>query len=129
MMQHGVEQIENYCHFKWPKEMSVNEIRITTGFALLKDIIHIYAPIYEQESEPLTKLKESYLKLFEVIKQEKYDRIIIPSVGTGFHCYRHEEVADMVVNLLKEFCDNNKDMDIIFNLYDEKTKYMYEQYL
>ena len=109
--------------------MSVNEIRITTGFALLKDIIHIYAPIYEQESEPLTKLKESYLKLFEVIKQEKYDRIIIPSVGTGFHCYRHEEVADMVVNLLKEFCDNNKDMDIIFNLYDEKTKYMYEQYL
>ena len=77
-MQLGVEQIENYCHFRWQKEMNVNEIRITTGFALLKDIIHIYAPIYNQEKEPLNKLKESYLTLFEVVRKEKYSKVIIP---------------------------------------------------
>ena len=35
----GIEQLENYCHNKWDKDMEVNEIRITTGFALLKDIM------------------------------------------------------------------------------------------
>ncbi|MBQ3407865.1 MAG: macro domain-containing protein [Clostridia bacterium] len=129
MMQLGVEQIENYCHFRWQKEMNVNEIRITTGFALLKDIIHIYAPIYNQEKEPLNKLKESYLTLFEVVRKEKYSKVIIPSIATGFHCYRHEDVAELVINLLEIFCSNNEDIDIIFNLYDEKTKCIYEQYL
>ena len=128
-MPHGVEQIENYCHSRWQEEMKTNEIRITTGFALLKDIIHIYAPIYTLEEEPLSKLKESYSKLFEVIRKEKYSKVIIPSVGTGFHCYRHEDVAELVIKLLETFCNNNKDIDIIFSLYDEKTKSIYEQYL
>jgi O-acetyl-ADP-ribose deacetylase (regulator of RNase III) len=124
----GAEQLENYCHSKWyNKEMEVNEIRVTTGFALQKDIIHIYAPRYYEEKEPIEKLKESYLNLFEIIKKEKYDSVIIPSLGTGFHCYPHEEVAEVVIKLLVEFCNNNN-VKILFNLYDEKTKKIYEQY-
>ena len=124
----GVEQLETYCHNKWIKKMEVNEIRITTGFALLKDIIHIFAPIYVEEREPIEKLKESYLKLFEVIKREEYKCVIIPSIATGFHGYQHEEVAEMVIKALEEFCNNN-DVKIIFNLYDDETKQIYEQYI
>ena len=124
----GIEQLENYCHNKWDKDMEVNEIRITTGFALLKDIIHIYAPRYYEEQQPIEKLKEGYLKLFEVIIKEGYKSVIIPSLGTGFHCYTHEEVAEMVINLLNEFCKNN-DVKIIFDLVDDETKAIYEQYI
>ena len=124
----GIDQLENYCHNKWNKDMEVNEIRITTGFALLKDIIHIYAPRYYEEQQPIEKLKEGYLKLFEVIIKEGYKSVIIPSLGTGFHCYTHEEVAEMVINLLNEFCKNN-DVKIIFDLVDDETKAIYEQYI
>lgn len=124
----GIEQLENYCHNKWNKDMEVNEIRITTGFALLKDIIHIYAPRYYEEQQPIEKLKEGYLKLFEVIIKEGYKSVIIPSLGTGFHCYTHEEVAEIVINLLNEFCKNN-DVKIIFDLVDDETKAIYEQYI
>ena len=121
--------METYCHSKWVIDMNANEVRITPGFALLKEIIHIYAPIYTQEEQPLEKLKECYLNLFDAIKQEQYISVIVPSLATGFHGYSHEEVAEMVIMLLKEFCNENKDVNIIFNLYDEETKSIYEQYI
>lgn len=124
----GIEDMENYCHNRWLKDMEINEIRITTGFALLKDIIHIYVPIYVEEREPIEKLRDGYLKLFDVFKKEGYKSVIIPSLGTGFHGYQHEDVAEMVMSLLKEFCQNN-DVEIIFNLYDDETKEIYEQYI
>ena len=81
----GVNQMETYCHNKWVKDMEVNEVRITPGFALLREIIHIYAPIYTQEEHPLEKLKEGYLNLFDAIKKENYKSVIVPSLATGFH--------------------------------------------
>lgn len=124
----GVELLETYCHSKWQKEMQVNEIRITTGFRLLKEIIHIYCPRYYEEKEPLEKLKESYIKLLKTIQEEQYKSVIIPSLGTGVHGYQHEDVAEMVINLLKDFTNNN-DIDIIFDLMDDKTKETYLKYL
>lgn len=124
----GVDQLETYCHSKWFKEMQVNEIRITTGFRLLKEIIHIYCPRYYEENDPIEKLKESYIKLFEIIKKEQYKCVIIPSLGTGIHGYLHEDVAEIVINLLKEFINNN-DIDIIFDLIDDKTREIYLKYL
>ena len=37
------------------------KLELHHGFSLLKDIIHIFAPIYTQEHEPIEKLKESYI--------------------------------------------------------------------
>ncbi len=108
--------------------MEVNEIRITPDFYLAKEIIHIYVSRYFEEKEPIKKIKESYIQLFDVIKREKYRSIIIPSLGTGFHFYLHEEIAEMVVNLLKNFCNKN-DVEIILDLLGKKTKELYQKYL
>lgn len=124
----GIDKIETYCHSKWIKDMEVNEIRITTGFSLCKDIIHIYCPRHYEEQKPLEKLKESYQNLFNVILREKYTSVIVPSLATGFHGYEHQYVAQMVIELLTEFCNNN-DVKIIFDLFDEETKYIYEKYI
>ncbi len=104
-------------------------LELRRGFALLKEIIHVYAPIYSQEQDPLKKLKECYLNLFEVIKKEEYKTVVIPSLATGFHFYKHEEVAEMVISLLEEFCTKNSDITIIFNLYNEKIADIYKKYI
>lgn len=104
------------------------KLELHHGFSLLKDIIHIFAPIYTQEHEPIEKLKESYIDIFNVIKKEKYKSVVIPSIGTGFHCYIHTDVAEIVIKLINEFCKNN-DVVIIFNLYDEETAEIYKKYL
>lgn len=122
----GIDKLETYCHSKWNKDMEVNEIRITTGFSLCKDIIHIYCPRYYEEQQPLEKLKESYQNLFNTILREKYTSVIVPSLATGFHGYEHQDVAQMVIELLTEFCSNN-DVKIIFNLFDEDTLQIYEK--
>lgn len=124
----GIKQLENYCKYKWDKEMEVNEVRITPGFRLIKEIIHIHPPRFYEEEKPIEKLKESYLRLFGVIKQEKYNSVIIPSLGTGHYGYNHTEVAEIVINILKEFCKNNN-VNIIFNLLDDEIKNIYIKYL
>ena len=68
------------------------------------------------------------MNLFEVIKKEKYKNVIIPSLGTGHYGYMHQEVAEMVMQLLCGFCRCN-DITIIFNLLDETVKTIYRQYL
>ena len=125
----GLRILEHYCHNRWNKEMEVNEIRITPGFLLMRDIIHIYCPRYYEEKEPILKLKESYLKVFETIKKKNYKYVIIPSLGTGFHCYMHEEIAEIFIKTLRKFCVENKDITIIFNLLDEGTANIYSKYL
>ena len=71
------------------------------GSGVCGAIIHIYAPIYFEEVKPIEKLKESYLKLIDVMKREEYKSIIIPSIGTRFHGYQHENVAEMVVKFFE----------------------------
>ena len=113
----GINKLETYYHSKWIKDMEVNEIRITTGFSLCKDIIHIYCPRYYEEQQPLEKLKESYQNLFNTILKEKYTSVIVPSLATGFHGYEHQDVAQMVIKLyliylmkiLYRFMSNNKE--------------------
>ena len=60
------------------------------------------------------------------ILREKYTSVIVPSLATGFHGYEHQDVAQMVIELLTEFCSNN-DVKIIFNLFDEDTLQIYEK--
>ena len=40
----------------------------------------------------------------------------------------YTEIAEMVITLLKDFCNNN-DIEIILDLPDEETKKIYQKYL
>ena len=42
--------------------------------------------------------------------------------------YNHDDVAEIVMNLLIEFCNNNSNIEIIFNLYDKNTEEIYKRY-
>ena len=114
------EKLEEYCINNFKDDMEVNEIRITPGFDLKIDIIHIYCPKAYESKEPIKELLDSYENIFRVAKGNGYKRIISVSLGTGIHAYKHNEIGKYIFNKLNELVDK---YDIEFNLIlqDEKT--------
>ena len=109
----GVELME-YCQNKYKENMINGEVRITPGFNLPSDIIHVLAPKYYEESDPINSLMDCYDNLLLSIKEKKYKKVLIPSLGTGVHGYKHEDVVKPLMNLLMGFCKMN-DVDIYLN--------------
>lgn len=109
----GNELLE-YCQSNYSTYMNVGEVRITPGFNLKKDIIHILVPKFYEETNPIEKLLDAYGNLLNVIKDKGYKSVLVCSLGAGIHGYKHEEIYKPVINLLNGFCRMN-DIDIYFN--------------
>ncbi|MDD2505124.1 MAG: macro domain-containing protein [Bacilli bacterium] len=93
----GKNLLEEYCLRSYNKNMETNEIRITPGFNLKIDILHIYAPKKHESKNPLNDLLKSYEKIFTVAKDNKYNNIVSVSIGTGVHGYKHKEIVKKVI--------------------------------
>ena len=108
----GMELL-NYCKETYKTEMQPCEVRITPGFKLNIPIIHVYAPIYIEWENPVEKLIEAYKNVLDSAIKNKYKKVLLPSLGTGIHGYKHEEVATPIISLLNEYCNKN-DIEIYF---------------
>lgn len=109
----GIELL-NYCKNNYLEEMINNEVRITPGFDLNMDIIHVLAPKAYEEIEPINELMKSYKNLLDTIADKKYKKVLLCSLGTGIHGYKHEVVSKPLIQLLNNFCKIN-DVEIYFN--------------
>lgn len=120
-----------YCRNNYNVNMEVSEVRVTPGFNLNMDIIHVYAPIYNEwkDNDPILKLEESYINLLNAVKENKYKNIIIPSIGTGAHGYNHSDVSKIVVKCLYNFVKDN-DVNLYFiNRFAIATNEYFSEYL
>ncbi len=104
----------DYCKNNYKEYMVNGEVRITSGFKLNMDVIHVLAPKYYEEQDPINSLMNCYKNLLNEIKQQQYKKVLLCSLGTGVHGYKHEEVALPLIKLLNEFCKTN-DIEIYFN--------------
>lgn len=120
----GKDILESYCKENFLEEMKVNEVRITPGFNLNVDIIHIYAPKFYFTEDPINELIKSYYNIFEMAKEKGYKNIISVSIGTGVHGYKHNEVGKVVVLELKNLTEKY-DINFTLVLSDVKTKEFY----
>lgn len=109
----NANKLEKYCKDSFKDKMKVNEVRITNGFDLGLDIIHIYCPKYYESKDPINELLKSYENIFISAKEKGYMNIVSISLGTGLHGYKHNEVAKEVINMLNELINR---YDINFNL-------------
>ena len=107
-------QTDEYCKNTYHEYMKNGEVRITSGFKLPMDIIHVLAPKFYEESDPINALMDCYDNLLQEIKIKGYKKVLLCSLGTGIHGYKHEDVAIPLVNLLSGFCKLN-DVEIYFN--------------
>ncbi len=115
------EKLEEYCKNNFNENMKVNEVRITSGFNLELDIIHIYCPKAYESKEPLKELLESYENIFKVAKEGGYKNIISPILGTGIHGYKEKEVIKEVLRKLKKLAKNYKINFYLIIFKKEKT--------
>ncbi len=107
------DKLEEYCKNNFKENMKVNEVRITPGFNLGIDIIHIYCPKAYQSKEPIKDLLKSYESIFIKAKERNYKNIVSVSLGTGVHGYKHSEIAKEIINFLNKLVD---EYNINFNL-------------
>lgn len=98
----GVDLLEEYCKNHFKDLMEVNEVRITPGFALGMDILHIFCPKQFESRSPIDELLCSYEKLFQEADKKNYKDMISVSLGTGVHGYRHANVTEPVMHKLVE---------------------------
>ena len=121
-------KLEEYCHNTYKDNMIDGEIRITPGFNLKIPIIHILAPKAYEQKEPIEALLNSYENLLNDITNNNYKKVIIPSLGTGYHGYNHKEVAKPVIKLLYDYCKEHE-VEIYFINYKEEITNIYKKEL
>ena len=109
----GIELLE-YCQKNYKEYMVNGEVRITPGFNLPMDIIHVLAPRFYEETNPINSLMDCYNNVLLSIKDKGYKKVLFPSLGTGIHGYKHEDVVKPLINLLMGFCKMN-DVEIYLN--------------
>ena len=107
-------QLEEYCHNTYKTNMVNNEVRVTPGFNLNMDIIHVLAPKAYEESNPIDELLKGYRNMLDEIVKYNYKNVLLCSLGTGIHGYKHEDVARVLIFLLNNFCKIN-DVNIYLN--------------
>ena len=61
-------ELEEYCKKTYHEYMKNGEVRITSGFRLQMDIIHVLAPKFYEESNPINVLMNCYDNLLQEIK-------------------------------------------------------------
>lgn len=109
----GLELVE-YCKNNYATNMKTGEVRVTPGFNLGMDILHVLAPKAYESNNPLEDILQAYKKLLKTIEENKYNKVLLCSIGTGVHGYNHYDISKPVIELLYEFCKTHN-IDIYFN--------------
>lgn len=120
------DKLEEYCKKNFRKIMEVNEIRMTPGFDLNIDIIHIYCPKYYESENPIEDLKRSYISVFKIARERDYKNIISVSLGTGIHGYKHTEISKDIIQLIMNLV-NKLNITFVLVLPNEEIMNLYKK--
>lgn len=101
---------------------------LTEGFELPADyIIHTVGPVwYGGERGEAELLASCYKRSLEIAEEKGLRTIAFPSISTGIFGYPVERAADVAVKTVKEFLKDREDMRVIWVLFDEQTKRIYD---
>jgi O-acetyl-ADP-ribose deacetylase (regulator of RNase III) len=124
--------LEKECLKKSPCKTG-NSI-ITKSYNLpFKYIIHTVGPKYYlftgKEKE---LLKNCYKSILDLVVKYKIKSIAIPSISTGIYKYPIEEASDIAISTVKEFLNNNKNIDLeelMFCVYSDNDFNIYKSLL
>jgi|GEM_PF-3026270 len=118
------ELLEEYCRNNFTDNMKVNEVRITPGFNLGIDILHIYCPKAYENNNSINDLIDSYIYTFISAEEKGYKSIVSVSLGTGVHGYKHSDIANNVVSMLNDLV-YRFDINFTLVLPNEEVKKLY----
>ncbi|MEF8832968.1 MAG: macro domain-containing protein [Candidatus Thermoplasmatota archaeon] len=104
------------------------DAKITGGYELPADhVIHTVGPVYSGSDKDEMDLHSSYRRSLEVALKNDIDSISFPSISTGAFGYPTEEAAEIALDEIKKFLEENDDIELVrMVLYSDKD---YEIYL
>ncbi len=102
--------------------------KITGGYELPADhVIHTVGPVYSGSEKDEKYLRSSYRRSLEVALENGIKRISFPSISTGAFGYPTNEAAEIALDEIKSFLEDNEGIELVrMVLYSEKD---YETYL
>lgn len=105
---------------------------ITPAFNLNnKYIIHVNAPRYHSQTEPLLMLRLALNNVFTLAEQNKIERIALPAISTGIYGFPMSDAIKIYADAAKAFCKSDifkeirfvfiaiKDVDSIYTFLDQ----------
>ncbi|MBS5334956.1 MAG: O-acetyl-ADP-ribose deacetylase [Anaerovoracaceae bacterium] len=108
------------------------EAKITKGYDLkAKYVIHTVGPIYSGIPEDKINLANCYINSLDTARKNDVHSIAFPAISTGVYGYPHEEAADIAIDTIKKWKEENQDylIDIILVSFNEITYNLYKKYL
>ena len=122
-------ELISYCKDNYSSNMVNGEVRITPGFNIGMDIIHVLAPVYYEVKDPINELLKGYNNMLDEILKHNYKNVLICSLGTGVFGYNHDDVAKPLIELLNDFCKNNDVNIYLNNMYPTYKDIYLKEYL
>lgn len=103
---------------------------ITEGFDLPAIyIIHTVGPVWHGgEAGEEEKLASCYARSLEVAESKGLKTVAFPSISTGIFGYPVEKAAKTAVKAVRDYV-KDKDIEVIWVLFDEETKKVYDEVL
>lgn len=110
------------------------QAKITSAFNLpSKYVIHTVGPIIENEKpteEQQQLLSSSYLNSLKVAANQNLKTVAFPCISTGIFHFPNYLAAQIAVKTVKDFLNENTTIEkVIFDVYEEKDKIIYEKLL
>lgn len=108
------------------------EAKITKGYDLpAKHIIHTVGPIWNdgKSNEP-ELLANCYKNSLTLALNNNIKTIAFPNISTGVYNFPKQKAADIAINEVRNFINNNKQIKkVIFVVFDEGNYKIYEELL
>ncbi len=108
------------------------DAKITKGYNLsAKFVIHTVGPVWYggTNNEP-EKLASCYRRSLEIAVKNRLRTIAFPNISTGVYGYPKMEAAEVAVNEVKKFLENNIQIEqIIFCVFDDENFKIYQTLL
>jgi O-acetyl-ADP-ribose deacetylase (regulator of RNase III) len=108
------------------------EAVITTGGRLpAAYVIHTVGPVWNggQKGEPAL-LANCYCNSLKIALNQKLDSVAFSSISTGVYGYPKKEAADIAVHEVQQWLEaHDWPKEVIFVVFDEETKQLYDQAL
>lgn len=104
------------------------DAKITGGYELpAHHVIHTVGPVYSGSDKDEMDLRSSYRRSLEVALENDIESISFPSISTGAFGYPTDEAAEIALDEIKSFLEDNEGIDLVrMVLYSEED---YEIYL
>ena len=111
---------------------AVGEAKVTSAYNLpCKFVIHTVGPVWKggNENEPAL-LESCYRNSLRIAANMKLRKIAIPNISTGVYGYPKDQAAEIAINTVRKFLEENSDIEkVIFSVFDAGNYEIYKQKL